>query len=219
MENKWVGNDLAICLLIASIFTSTALAAQTDGNRSVEPGNTKDECKHPEIRDELLERMKKDQEFRHAMMESHFKQKLTESERTELQRVISKLHNVDRENREWLKPLIQKHGWLGKTLVGKKGANAAWLLVQHSDDDPGFQKECLALMEKMKKGEVTPVNLGYLTDRVLAAEGKPQRYGTQVEFVDGKPRPKNVEDPKNLDKRRREIGLGPIADYLERFKQ
>ena len=75
---------------------------------------------------------------------------------------------------------IDEHGWLGKTLVGEDGAHHAWLLVQHADFDKDFQSSCLKLMSAQPKGEVSGVDIAYLTDRILVANGKPQKYGTQA---------------------------------------
>ena len=74
-------------------------------------------------------------------------------------------------------------------------------------------------MISAEKGGVAPVDIAYLTDRVLAAEGKPQRYGTQCVFEDGKPVAKQVEDAENLDKRRRELGLEPMDKYLQQIAE
>lgn len=63
--------------------------------------------------------------------------------------------------------------------------------------------------------EVAKIDLAYLTDRVLLAEGKPQIYGTQIEVRDGRWQPCQVEDPDNLDCRRQESGLSPIVEYIK----
>jgi hypothetical protein len=47
------------------------------------------------------------------------------------------------------------------------------------------------------------------------AEGKPQRYGTQLDTVDGKLQPFPVEDEANLDSRRKAVGLPPMAEYIK----
>jgi hypothetical protein len=122
----------------------------------------------------------------------------------------------DAANRQRLKEIIKEHGWPGKSLVGADGANAAWLVVQHSDADVAFQKECLALMEAAPQGEVSRQEVAYLTDRVLVNEKKKQRYGTQMgmNFV-----PQPIEDPDNVDKRRAEIGLPPLAEYVKEARE
>jgi len=43
---------------------------------------------------------------------------------------------VDAENLAWLKDLIARAGWPGRSAVGDDGAGAAWLLVQHAGRDP-----------------------------------------------------------------------------------
>jgi hypothetical protein len=50
---------------------------------------------------------------------------------------------VDGENLPWLKELIAVRGWPGVSLAGEDGAHAAWLLVQHADAEPAFQRGAL----------------------------------------------------------------------------
>ena len=104
-------------------------------------------------------------------------------------------------------------------MVGEDGALAAFLLVQHADRDPQFQKKCLPLLEAaVRVGEASASNLAYLTDRVLIAEGKPQRYGTQFQTVGGKSAPFPIEDAENVDARRNAVGLGPLAEYAKQIE-
>jgi hypothetical protein len=53
---------------------------------------------------------------------------------------------VDADNVAWLKTVVAKVGWPGRAMVGKDGAHAAWLLAQHADRDPVFQRSCLDLI-------------------------------------------------------------------------
>jgi hypothetical protein len=50
------------------------------------------------------------------------------------------MRDADGENLPWLKGVIAAHGWPGASLVGTDGAHAAWLLAQHADADPAFQR-------------------------------------------------------------------------------
>ena len=97
--------------------------------------------------------------------------------------------------------------------------HAARLLVQHADMDRKFQHRCLDLMAALPKDEVSQSNIAYLTDRVLLAEGKNQMYGTQLKDVDGKLKPFPIEDEANVDRRRCEVGLPPLAKYLKKAEQ
>ncbi|MBV9445974.1 MAG: hypothetical protein JO345_08785 [Streptosporangiaceae bacterium] len=125
---------------------------------------------------------------------------------------------ADAENLPWLKRVIARAGWPGATLVGPDGAHAAWLLAQHADADPAFQRECLGLLTAaVAAGEATRRQLAYLTDRVLLAEGGPQEYGTQVTSRDGQHVPRDLRDPGGVDSRRASMDLEPLADYLRLF--
>ncbi len=170
--------------------------------------------KLPELRRELLDRMAEDQKFRMTMTRLM-------RENDDGTYMISMDHpallefgNVDERNTARMKDIIKQHGWPGKSLVGKDGSHAAWLLVQHADADPEFQNHCLALIATAQaQGEATAVELAYLTDRVRVAQGKPQVYGTQFRTENGEFGPAPIEDPDNVDKRRQAIGLGTLAEY------
>jgi hypothetical protein len=124
--------------------------------------------------------------------------------------------DVDRRNGQRMEQIVEEHGWPGKTLVGQDGAKAAWLLVQHQDSNPEFQAKCLALMEVAPEGDVEVQDVAYLTDRVLANQGKKQRYGTQM---GANFEPRDLEDPENVDKRRAEVGLMPLDEYLKMARE
>src|SRR5262249_25407524 len=178
------------------------------------------------LRQELLKRVKEDQDYRGRVV-ALFRKKAeaaTDEARKEIDKELEPLlkqgQDVDRKNTAWLKGVVDKHGWPGKTLVGRDGAQAAWLLVQHADLDREVQKRCLPLVaEAVKKGEAQPTHLAYLTDRVRVGEGQKQVYGTQMRTVDGKTEPAPIEDEAGVDERRKAVGLGPLADYIKSFQK
>jgi Family of unknown function (DUF6624) len=127
---------------------------------------------------------------------------------------IKAVQQVTRKNTDRLKAIVAKHGWPGKSLVGDEAANAAWLLVQQAVYDRPFQRRCLQLMEEAaKKGEVSKRDVAYLADLLLVADGKKQRYGTQFKLEKGEWVPSPIEDLANVDKRRAELEMPPLADY------
>ncbi len=167
-------------------------------------------ARKPELRDELLRMMEEDQTARRASAAANFKDPAA-SER---------MKAIDMRNTARMKQILAQEGWPTKTLVGEKASKAAWLLVQHADLDPAFQKECLPLLEKaVAAGEGSAKDLAYLTDRVLVAEGKPQRYGSQFHMVDGKLVPRPIEDEANVDARRAAVGLGTLAEYTAQMQR
>ena len=126
--------------------------------------------------------------------------------------ISAELADIDRYDTEFLASVVDKHGWPGKSLVGEEAAAAAWLLIQHSND-LAFQVRCLDLMRGLPQGEVDPVNLAYLEDRVLMHQGKRQIYGTQFHEVNGVMELYPVEDEGQLDARRDRLGLPSMSEY------
>ena len=111
--------------------------------------------------------------------------------------------------------IIDQYGWPGISQVGAAAAMTVFLVVQHAELD--YQ---LKYVDRMRDaalaGEAAKQQLALLEDRLLIRQGKPQRYGSQVETRDGvglKP----TEDGANLDARRAAMGLGSICAYLDNF--
>ena len=178
-------------------------------------------AKDGKLRDELLARVETDQKARNTMIEWQKKNgtgKLSMELQAEFEKILEVVTQADEANTKWLGGIIDKHGWPTITLVGKEGAFTAWLLVQHADANPKFQRTCLDLMKKLPGTEINVTNVAYLTDRVLLAEGKKQLYGTQFTNNAGKWEPRPLEDADNVDKRRAEANLGPLAVYAKELE-
>ncbi len=114
--------------------------------------------------------------------------------------------------------MFDKYGFLGYDKIGKDGSTHFWLLVQHSDKYPEFQKKVLKAMNKeVKKGNASPSNYAYLYDRVKVKAGEKQMFGTQVSYDSaGHPFPAiGLIDSANVDKFRKAYGLEPLKDYYK----
>ena len=118
-----------------------------------------------------------------------------------------------------VKKMFDKYGFLGFDKVGKKGSYDFWLIVQHSNTFPEFQKKVLKEMDKqVKKKNANAEDYAYLFDRVATNSGAKQKFGTQVSYAmetTGRAFPKNgLLDPVNVDQSRKEYNLGPLKEYL-----
>lgn len=112
--------------------------------------------------------------------------------------------------------LIDKFGWLGASVVGEKGNKTIWLVIQHADSET--QEKYLPIMqESVAKGETKASYLALMEDRLLLAQGKKQIYGSQLKTDQrtGEIYVLPIEDPDNVDKRRVEVGLEPLSEYLK----
>ncbi len=115
-----------------------------------------------------------------------------------------------------LKLIIKKHGWPSISLVGKDGAQAAWLMAQHADFDVPFQRSVLSMMEKLAEDkDVNLDNLAYLRDRVAINEGNLQIYGTQGACNGKTYEPFPLRDGKSVDLQRSKMEMNPLQSYVE----
>lgn len=121
-----------------------------------------------------------------------------------------------------IKEIFNKNGFVGFDLAGKEGSSNFWLLVQHSDHDPEFQKEVLKKMKiEVDKGNAQASSYGLLVDRVKLNTGEKQIYGTQVAYnlKTGQAYPRKLADSATVNSRRKSIGLEPIEVYLNKMSE
>lgn len=132
-----------------------------------------------------------------------------------------RMREVHERNAARLSEILQEHGWPGRSLVGEEAAQAAWLILQHAIGNPPLQRHGLSLLRAAEaSGEVPPVQVAMLEDRIRTQEGRGQLYGTQLDWdEDGRLSPLPIEDSENVDNRRREIGLGPLAQDVQRKRE
>jgi hypothetical protein len=90
-------------------------------------------------------------------------------------------------------------------------------MLQRADRDTALQRTAMQLLETAARdNDASRRDLAYLTDRVRAAEGRPQVYGTQVQYDSrGCASSKPSEEPAQLDARRASVGLEPVAQYVQ----
>lgn len=118
-----------------------------------------------------------------------------------------------------VKAIFDKYGWLSAEEVGESGAAALFLVIQHSGLTT--QEAYLPMLrEAVKNGKAKLGDLAMLEDRIAIRQGKRQIYGSQIGrdpetllfFVSP------LDDPDNVDKRRAEAGLMPMAQYVSRWQ-
>jgi hypothetical protein len=129
--------------------------------------------------------------------------------------------SVHQRNAQRLDAIVRKYDWPGKSLVGLEGAKAAWLVLQHAIGNPTLQRECLPLLKaSAAAGEIEPSQIAYLEDRICVFEGRPQRYGTQLDWdKNGRLNPLPLEDPDRVDDYRKSVGLGPLSERIEQARE
>lgn len=121
---------------------------------------------------------------------------------------IKQMQDIDADNQMKLKVILDKYGWIEQSKIGKNAAEAFFYIIQHSDRAlmtkwfPEFKR--LASI-----GEADKTACAMMEDRLLMWSGKKQIYGSQAATFreDKKLAVWPIEDPKNVNKRRKEMGF------------
>lgn len=122
------------------------------------------------------------------------------------------MEKVHLANARKLNAMIEKKGFPVLSNAGETGVRLSWLIIQHSISWPDFMKECLLQMRlAAAQNDYLLELLAYTDDRIAYFEGRPQLYGTNMEWIDGELCRTPIEDIDRLDMRRKSLGLPPIA--------
>ncbi|WP_417070500.1 DUF6624 domain-containing protein [Niveibacterium terrae] len=125
---------------------------------------------------------------------------------------------VDARDRDAFKAILASSGWPILSVYGETADQTAFLVVQHADADPEFQRAMLKEMEELvAKKETGRKNFALLFDRVATGQSLPQRYGSQGRCQGEKWEPFAIEAPEGVDARRAEMGLIPLREYREKL--
>ena len=214
---------LRFAILLASL--SSTLSAGADAQRAetcpgaaswnhenpVAPANDDgaEGLSDPVLLEELRKRVSEDQAARKKWLADQDDARLADA-----------VNVIDAENLAWLRNLISTSGFPTAAQVGNKGVHLAWVLLQHADGDPKLQSDLLPVLEqRFSAGELPANDLARMTDRILMAGDKPQKYGTQFDWFSGEfnlPAPAELAE---IDSARAKLGLMPLADYVCTLRQ
>ena len=178
------------------------------------------EVSAPDLRAELLERFAAEQDVRQRLIaRGAFHPDTLASPSPETLALLVEMTQTDADNLAFVEALVGEHGWPRPSLIGVDGVDAAWFIVQHSNLE--VQERMLPMVEAAyHAGELEGQKYALLLDRVLAGRGEPQVYGSQPNVAaDGTfVIPETIDDAA-LDARRAEVGLPPIAEYMETLSE
>jgi hypothetical protein len=218
----------ALSVATASVLLSTLLLSPEIGHASVDPLNeqcpgawawneqhrdysneamaqrdSKISLSKPELLSELRKRVTADQDARRLWI----------SQRDNA-RARQQVNFVDKDNFPWLRKLVREQGYPTAEQVGETGVHLAWVLLQHSDQDPEFRASLVPiLVERYKADEMSPTDVAKVIDRSLKAAGRPQRFGTQFDWLSGHFQLPSKTVALEINKNRAELGLMPLEDY------
>lgn len=126
-------------------------------------------------------------------------------------------HKNHKINEKKILGILDTQGWPNINIVGEQGHLTICNVLQHSGIE--IRKKYIPMMKKaVKEKGLASRLLARSEDRLATDRGDLQIYGGQIKYY---PETKSfnvwpIIDPINVDKRRAEIGLEPIAEFLSR---
>lgn len=165
---------------------------------------------------ELLDMLRTDQSGRTAIRAA---QKEHGVDSPQVKALWEAQQEVDRRNLQRLEDIVAACGWPGRSLVGREAESVGFIIIQHADHATQVQY-LPVLKQAVVDGELQGQALAFLEDRILLAEGKKQLYGTQLSWSaeTGQFELAPLEDEDNVGKRRAELKLGPLDEYVKRIR-
>jgi hypothetical protein len=167
------------------------------------------------LKRDLLKIWNEDQDIRNEAAEAW---KKTGNENPTYDSLNKIMHYLDSIHLVKVTKTLDEKGWIGKDKIGRLANNTLFLVIQHSDLKT--QQKYLPMMRKaVKEGKSEAYWLALLEDRVALGEGRKQIYGSQIYWnkETNKSYVAPLEDPDNVDNRRSEMGLDPLASYLKQW--
>jgi hypothetical protein len=123
---------------------------------------------------------------------------------------------VDADNLGYVGQLLREVGWIDVERFGLSASVAAFLIVLHSGDLPLMLAAQQALWKDHTAGHPVGRYYASLDDKVRLMQGYRQRYGSSLgEDERGGLVVLPLEDRARVDAWRKEVGLPPLAEYLE----
>ena len=116
-----------------------------------------------------------------------------------------------------LDSLIGIFGFPTYSLVGYTNVPKSINIILHGPLE--YMEKVLPIVQKaFDEGNFDGYQLAHLIDRVLWLNGKKQVYGTQFYFIEDKIYLFPVEDPKNLEKRRKKMDIPTVKSLQHYYK-
>jgi len=131
---------------------------------------------------------------------------------------VPRMRTLHRRNGDRLAAILEQLGrWPSRSIVGDDGAHGAWSIAMHDIANPGLMRASrLLLAEAVRHHDADGADLAHIDDRIHMFETGRQIYGTHFGWGDdgayGVWPP--IEDPDNVEARRRTVGLISLADRL-----
>jgi VWFA-related protein len=122
-------------------------------------------------------------------------------------------------NTAHLCPILKKFGWPTTALVDRDGVGAAFFLLKNSSSFE-LQKVLLpVVIAAVKKNELEKPDFAGYIDRLRLRAGLKQLFGVEATIADGFIVLYPIEAEAQVDERRKQFDLPPLAEYLRALER
>ena len=111
---------------------------------------------------------------------------------------------IDKTNIQFLDKVIKKVGYPGRSMVGELSKDAAAEIIIHSNS---IGKYLDAVKDAAEKNELTYTKAAAMEDMYLKEQHKPQKYGTQAAYINGKNIIWPIQDEESVNSLRKDVGF------------
>jgi VWFA-related protein len=133
--------------------------------------------------------------------------------------LMKRLRDARQKNAVELCEILKTYGWPSKALAGSAGVDAAFFLLRDSapfDLQVGLLPVVVAAT---KLGEIPRPEFAAYVDLLRLRTGQKQLFGTQAALLDGFLVLYPIEAEAQVDARRKQYGLAPLAVHLRNLEQ
>jgi len=177
-----------------------ALVAQVNSSRSVTFNQT--------LSRELVALKESDQ--------VRFREDIAENKKADA--LFKSLKETRERNATELCQTLKTYGWPTAQLVGAEGVDAAFFLLKNSSFD--LQVDLLpVVIAAVKQGALPRTEFPGYVDLLRLRGGLKQMFGTQATIISGFLVLYPIEAEAQVDGRRKQFGLGPLAEYLRSLER
>ena len=132
---------------------------------------------------------------------------------------LDELRSINKKHTDFIADVIDKFGFPYKNTAFLKAYTGAFLVVQHSGNILLIEK-VIRIFSEANDSQINRQDLAYLIDRLKVLKGLTQIYGTQYKVLqNNKIELLPIEDPSGINKRRKEMGMENLEDYLAKIEK
>jgi hypothetical protein len=113
---------------------------------------------------------------------------------------------------QYVVSVLNEHGWLGISEIGKKANLSLFLAVQNSKNDPVRERYFPLLKASAEKQESSLAQMATMQDRIWISKKKPQMYGTQWNYIGDQSMLYPLMNGAKINDFRKSVGLAPLSE-------